>query len=176
MHPADISTPRLDLIPITPEALHSEQTNDRCLSQILQATIPENWPPGDWEPHVFTILLAQYATHPHQIAWHRYICLRNPGQIRTLIGCVGAFWRETTPSECEIGYSVIPPWEGCGFATEAAQALIVLIRIDKQIESIIAHTFPHLAASKRIMEKCGLTPDGKGEEPGTIRYRLDLKP
>ena len=176
MHPADILTPRLDLIPITPEALHSEQANDHRLAQIIQATIPENWPPADWEPHVFTTLLAQYEKHPRQVAWHRYLTLRNPDQTRTLIGAAGAFWRETAPNECEIGYSVLPPWEGRGLATEAAQALIAQIRLDPGIESILAHTFPHLAASIRIMEKCGLIPDGEGEEPGTIRYRLRLRP
>ncbi|RXH57578.1 GNAT family N-acetyltransferase [Granulicella sibirica] len=174
MHPADILTRRLHLVAITPAALHSEQSNDDRLGLILQAAIPENWPPADWEPHVFTILLAQYEKHPQQIAWHRYLCLRNPDQTRTLIGAAGAFWRETSPAECEIGYSVLSPWEGKGFATEAAQALIANIRLDPKIENIIAHTFPHLTASIRIMEKCGLTPDGEGEEPGTIRYRLRL--
>jgi [ribosomal protein S5]-alanine N-acetyltransferase len=27
-----------------------------------------------------------------------------------------------------------------------------------------------------VMEKCGLTYDGEGEEAGTIRYRLQLRP
>ena len=176
MHPADIITSRLDLVPISCAALDSEQANDLRLAQIIQSIVPENWPPADWEPHVFTILLEQYEKHPEQIAWHRYLCLREPDQTRTLIGAAGAFWRETSPSECEIGYSVLPPWEGQGFATEATRALIAHIRLDPGIESIIAHTFPHLAASIRIMEKCGLNPDGVGEEPNTIRYRLRLTP
>ncbi len=37
--------------------------------------------------------------------------------------------------------------------------------------SIIAHTFPSLLGSIRVMEKCGLTFEGEGEEAGTIRYQ-----
>ena len=61
-------------------------------------------------------------------------------------------------------------------ATEAAEALINLIRSDPGITSIIAHTFPHLLGSRRVMEKCGMIPGGPapGEEPGTLRYRLTL--
>ena len=43
------------------------------------------------------------------------------------------------------------------------------------MESVIAHTYPALRGSIRVMEKCGMTFDGEGEEAGTIRYRLALR-
>ncbi|WP_263383429.1 GNAT family N-acetyltransferase [Granulicella arctica] len=174
----EIHTPRLTLIAITPEMLHAEQANDGSLAAILNCTLPLNWPPVDWEPHVLDILLAQFERHPHQSSWHRYITLPDVNGTSTLIGMVGAFWRDTAPAECEIGYTILPPWEGRGFATEAVRALIDVIRNDQQIQppltSIMAHTLPHLLASIRILEKCGLTFEGPGEEANTIRYRLHL--
>jgi [ribosomal protein S5]-alanine N-acetyltransferase len=171
----DILTPRLVLIAITSEAILSEQAGDHRLGEIIRCTIPSNWPLTHWEPHVFDFLLNQFAQHPDQIGWPRYIALPQPDGTRTLIGTLGAFSKTDPPTVCEIGYGLLSPYEGKGFATEAARALIEYLRADERIHSIIAHTFPSIPGSIRVMEKCGLTFDGDGEESGTIRYKLDLR-
>ena len=171
----EIATHRLILIAITPETIRSEQANDNRLGALIRCTIPASWPLPDWEPHVFEFFLTQFEQHPDQIGWPRYIALPHPDGSRTLIGAVGAGTKPASPSECEIGYSILSPYEGRGFATEATKALIELLRNDKQLTTIIAHTYPTLAGSIRVMEKCGLTYDGVGEEAGTIRYKLQLR-
>jgi ribosomal-protein-alanine N-acetyltransferase len=170
----DIVTPRLNLIVVTPEMLLSEKGGEGRLGELIQCVIPSGWPMSEWEPHVFDFLLTQLAEHPEQVGWHRYVGLVEPDGQRTLIGSLGAFTK-TDPSECEIGYGILPEYEGKGFATEAARALIEYIRCDERITSVIAHTFPSIPGSVRVMEKCGLVFDGEGEEVGTIRYRLDLR-
>jgi [ribosomal protein S5]-alanine N-acetyltransferase len=171
----DIVTPRLILITITPETVRSEQANDKRLAELIGCTIPANWPHVHWEPHVFDFLLAQFEHHPEQIGWNRYIVFRHSYDSRTLIGTLGAFTK-VAPNEVEIGYSVLPQFEGRGLATEAAKALVEYLRTDERIASIIAHTFPSIPGSIRVMEKCGMIYDGEGEEAGTIRYRLRLRP
>jgi RimJ/RimL family protein N-acetyltransferase len=172
----DIVTSRLSLIAITPEMLLSEKNGDGRLGELIQCVIPTNWPLTDWEPHVFDFLLTQLAEHPEQLGWPRYVSFVPPDGRRTLIGTLGAFTKTANPSECEIGYSILPPYEGRGFATEGVKALIDYLRADERLESVIAHTFPSIPGSIRVMEKCGLTFDGEGEEAGTIRYRLRLRP
>jgi [ribosomal protein S5]-alanine N-acetyltransferase len=171
----DIVTPRLILITITPETVRSEQANDKRLAELIGCTIPANWPHAHWEPHVFDFLLAQFEHHPEQIGWNRYIVFRHSYDSLTLIGALGAFTK-VAPNEVEIGYSVLPQFEGRGLATEAAKALVEYLRTDERITSIIAHTFPSIPGSIRVMEKCGMIYDGEGEEAGTIRYRLRLRP
>jgi ribosomal-protein-alanine N-acetyltransferase len=172
----DIVTPRLALIAIMPETVWSEKAGDQRLGELIGCTIPNNWPHIDWEPHVFDFLLAQFDQHPDQIGWARYIALPFSDGSRTLIGTVGAFTKSATPNEAEIGYGLLPEFEGRGLATEAAKALVEFLRREERITSIIAHTFPSIPSSIRVMEKCGLTYDGEGEEAGTIRYRLQLRP
>jgi [ribosomal protein S5]-alanine N-acetyltransferase len=171
----DIITPRLSLIAITPEMLFSEKNCDARLGEHIQCVIPDNWPPTDWEPHVLDFLLRQFTERPEQLGWCRYVSFMPPGGHRALIGTLGAFTRAGRPSECEIGYSILAPHEGRGFATEGARAMIDYLRGNAELSSIIAHSFPSLPASIRVMEKCGMVFDGEGEEPGTIRYRLQLR-
>jgi RimJ/RimL family protein N-acetyltransferase len=171
----DIVTSRLSLIAITPEMLLSEKNGDGRLGNLIQCVVPTNWPLKDWEPHVFDFLLAQLAEHPEQLGWPRYVSFVPPGGRRTLIGTLGAFTKAGRPSECEIGYSIAAPYEGQGFATEAARALIEYLRGDERLSSVIAHTYPWIPASVRVMEKCGMAFDGDGEEAGTVRYRLVLR-
>ena len=171
----DIVTPRLTLIAITPEMLLSEKNGDGRLGELIQCVIPANWPHKDWEPHVFDFLLNQLAEHPEQLGWPRYVSFAPPGERRTLIGTVGAGMKAGRPVEYEIGWGILPPYEGRGFATEAARALIDYLRGDERIESLIAHTFPSIQGSIRVMEKCGMVFDGEGEEAGTVRYRLNLR-
>jgi RimJ/RimL family protein N-acetyltransferase len=171
----DIVTTRLSLIAIAPEMLFSEKTNDGRLGKLIQCVIPANWPPTDWEPHVLDFLLAQFAENPDQLGWCRYVSFVRPDGYRALIGTLGAFTRAMRPSECEIGYSILAPYKGQGLATEGARALIEYLSGDARLSSIIAHSFPSLPASIRVMEKCGMVFDGEGEEPGTVRYRLQLR-
>jgi RimJ/RimL family protein N-acetyltransferase len=127
-------------------------------------------PPIHWEPHVLTFMLDQFTAHPDQIGWHRYVALPDPGSARTLIGCLGAFSKDDPPATCEIGYAILPSFEGKGYATEGTQALIRFLRAGTRITCIIAHTFPTLPRSIRVMEKCGLVFDGNGDsqEPFVI--------
>ena len=171
----DLATARLALIAITPERLASEQAGVEHFCKAINCDMPAAWPPKHWEPHVFDILLAQYARYPEQAAWHRYVALRKPDGRRVLIGTLGAFWRPEAPEECEVGYSILPEWEGNGYATEGVRALLDLIRKDARIKSAIAHTFPELKRSIRVMEKCGFRFEGAGQEAGTVRYRLRLR-
>jgi ribosomal-protein-alanine N-acetyltransferase len=171
----DIITSRLSLIAITPAMLLSEKNGDGRLGELIQCVIPANWPPTDWEPHVLDFLLTQFSEHPEQLGWGRYVGLVRPDGHRALIGTLGAFVRASRPSECEIGYSILAPHEGQGLATEGARALIDYLRGSVQLSSVIAHSFPSLPASIRVMEKCGMVFDGEGEEAGTMRYWLQLR-
>ena len=174
----EIRTPRLALIAITPDSIRAEQSANgdfRLLAEAIGCRIHPEWPPIHWEPHVLTFMLDQFTAHHDQIGWHRYVALPEPGGARTLIGCLGAFAKDDPPLTCEIGYGILPSFEGRGYATEGTRALIDHLHTDTRITSIIAHTFPSLPGSIRVMEKCGMVFDGDGEEPGTVRFRLRVR-
>ena len=76
---------------------------------------------------------------------------------------------------CEIGYSLLPVYEGYGYATEAAQALINWAFQHPAVNRVSAETLPELASSIRVMEKCGMRHVGAGKPEAaraTLRYEI----
>jgi len=59
--------------------------------------------------------------------------------------------------EAELGYRFRREAWGHGYATEAGRALIDLAFAEPSIHRIIATTYEHNAASRRVMDKLGLT-------------------
>jgi len=166
-----IRTRRLDLVAITPECLRAEMARDARLGELLACDVTPEWPPEVWEPHVWELLLGHFAEHSEQVAWHRYILLRKP---RILIGTVNLFRWTDRPGEAELGYAIVPAYWRRGLATEAAEAMVAWAAATGQVQRLYAHTYPHLTASIRILERCGFTLEGPGTEEGTVRYGREL--
>lgn len=73
----------------------------------------------------------------------------------------------------EIAYGIAPPYQGRGFATEAAQALIDFATNDSRVRKLRAHTLAELNASTRILEKCGFHRAGEAVDEGNIVWRWE---
>ncbi|HTV15632.1 MAG TPA: GNAT family protein [Acidobacteriaceae bacterium] len=164
----DILTERLRLVAITPPLMLMESV---ILSALLDAEVPDSWPPEHWEPHVFDFMRKQQIRTPWAAGWNRYVLLRSPKPV--VIGTLGGFPR--TETEAEIGYSILSSWQRRGLATEGTRALIREILSLERIQTLTAQTFPSLPASLRVLEKCGFRFAGPGEEAGSVRYRIDRR-
>lgn len=66
----------------------------------------------------------------------------------------------------EIGYGVLPEYEGQGYTTEAVQAMTQWAFQQKDVVFVEAETDPENKASQRVLEKCGFAPDGTTGEEG----------
>ena len=168
---ADLRVGRLRLVAITPEMLEVEQRESAVeLARLLGAKLTAEWPPLDWEPHVFAFILRQYAEHPETLGWHRYVVLSDAlGLTRTLVGAVGGFPKQW--GDVEIGYSTLPQFQRRGIATAAAQALVEWLLTRDGVRSVSAQTFRRLPESIKVMERCGMAYESEGDEPGMVRYR-----
>jgi RimJ/RimL family protein N-acetyltransferase len=86
------------------------------------------------------------------------------------------------PDEAELGYRLRRPAWGKGYASEGARALVDLGFADFGLQRIVATTMAVNAASRRVMEKAGLTyvrtfheswPEPiPGAELGEVEYAL----
>ena len=122
---ADLKAGSLRLVAITSEMLDGGALRglrwswDGCCGRRLT----QEWPPVEWEPHVYRIIQKQYDEWPDSFGWHRYVVLDGGlGRARTLVGAIGGFPR--AEGDVEIGYSTLPGFQRRGYATASAQTLV----------------------------------------------------
>jgi RimJ/RimL family protein N-acetyltransferase len=65
----------------------------------------------------------------------------------------------------EIAYGIAPNYQGKGYATEVAKALIGFASSDPRVEKIRAHTLAETNASTRVLIKCGFKKVGDAVDP-----------
>ena len=168
---AELKAGPLRLVAITSEMLAAEHSGDAAgLGSLLRAKLTQEWPPVDWEPHVYRIIQKQYDEFPASFGWHRYVVLDGGlGRARTLVGAIGGFPR--AQRDVEIGYSTLPAFQRRGYATASAQTLVEWLLTVEGVESVSAQTYPRLPESIKVMERCGMSYVGEGDDAGTVRYR-----
>jgi ribosomal-protein-alanine N-acetyltransferase len=167
----DLRVGPLRLVAITPQMLLADRDRDHAkLSEMLCARVTIEWPPAEWEPHVYAFILKQYEEQPQTVGWHRYVLLCDGlRRTRTLVGALGA--HPQPEREVEIGYSTLPAFQRRGYATLAARALTEWLLQQESVNAVCACTYPRLSESIKIMERCGMSYAGDGDEPGTVKYR-----
>jgi len=168
---AELKAGPLRLVAITSEMLAAEHSGDAAgLGSLLRAKLTQEWPPVDWEPHVYRIIQKQYDEFPASFGWHRYVVLDGGlGRARTLVGAIGGFPR--AQRDVEIGYSTLPAFQRRGYATASARTLVDWLLTQEGVESVSAQTYPRIPESIKVMERCGMSCVGEGDDPGTVRYR-----
>ena len=79
------------------------------------------------------------------------------------------FLNETVKDEgcVELGYVIHPEWQNRGYMTEALAAAVKML-FEMGYRAVRAGFFEGNGASRRVMEKCGMTPTGEANE---IEYR-----
>jgi ribosomal-protein-alanine N-acetyltransferase len=79
---------------------------------------------------------------------------------REMIGVAGLVHLQDG-AEIEVGYRFLEQHWGNGYATEAARASIAFGFDELGLDEIVAVTLPDNLASRRVLEKCGLTSVGE---------------
>lgn len=96
-----------------------------------------------------------------------------------LAGIVGAFFRETSlpigpDSDIELGWTIFPPFQRKGYATEAARAALAWAAARHDPPSVVSHMNPANAASIGVARAIGMSFEGEVDfygQPG-VRFRL----
>jgi ribosomal-protein-alanine N-acetyltransferase len=145
---ASIETPRLILIPCTFEdaLFRIEQ-----MSPEDRAEVSPEW-------------LARVSNKATADVWTLgfAITLRATGDV---IGGCGFKGPPSWDGIVEIAYGISDEYQGRGYATEAADALVQYAIQSGEVRLVIAHTLPENAASHRVLIKCGFEFVGEVTDP-----------
>ena len=88
-------------------------------------------------------------------AWHNWIVRERVSGAAT--GYVQATIAVDGPAPGEIAWMIGTPWQGRGYATEAARALVAWLE-ESGVRLIVAHIHPDHGASAAVAERAGLAP------------------
>lgn len=167
-----LRTKRLVLVATTLAHLDAELVSPVELGALLQAHVPESWPPGEYDRAAVEFFRARLLENPEGVGWLGWYALHRPDPDRppVVVGSGGYFGPPGADGTVEIGYSMVPEFRGMGFATELVQALLRRAFSVPGISQVIAHTHPENIGSVTVLERCGFSFSGPGLEPGTVRY------
>jgi len=82
-----------------------------------------------------------------------------------LIGLCGFPGPPDSDGVAEIAYGIAPAYQGKGYATEVANALIEFASRDTSVRLLRAHTLAETNASTRVLEKCGFEKISETVDP-----------
>jgi [ribosomal protein S5]-alanine N-acetyltransferase len=82
-----------------------------------------------------------------------------------VIGSAGYKGPPDAAGMVEIAYGIAPAYQGQGFATEAAAALVANAFADGRVRLARAHTLPEANASTHVLRKCGFAFIGDVVDP-----------
>ncbi|MDN5709050.1 MAG: GNAT family N-acetyltransferase [Planococcus sp. (in: firmicutes)] len=154
-----IKTDRLMLITFTAEMMQAAISNERELEQAAGYQVIDDYPSGDYK-EILPFKIQRYRQYPEENEWEGLIVHQ---QDQIIMGDMG-FRRSTDdPEELELGYSIVPAYQGYGYATEMAQAIISWGLTQTGIKRIIANCDHDNQASIRVLEKAGLKKLGEQE-------------
>ena len=168
--PDPLTTERLIVVPATVALVEEEIEDPAKLAATLHAELPADWPP---EFHAAEQLaFARTALEDPAAAgwWLHYFVLRE--RDRNVLAGVGGYKGPPIDGVVEVGYSVVPSYQGQGIATEAVAGLIESARA-RGARTIRAETLPDLGPSIAVLRKLGFEPTEQ-PEPGVLGFRLEV--
>jgi len=165
-----IETPRLILASIPLDVMKTRLMRDDFVAavpvfvdrdggrvnQVLSVHFVPEWPADPLG--LFPRWIAQREAQPDRDDWNGIIINRN-GLVP-----VGGMGFKGLPDESrtvELGYNVIPSYQGRGYATEMAQALVGWALGQPTVRRVTADCLEDNAASIRVLEKSGFVRIGR---------------
>jgi ribosomal-protein-alanine N-acetyltransferase len=162
------TTDRIRLVAGT-RALAAAEIGDRVeFARLLGASVPETWPPDNLRD-VLGYFCGLYEQHPEWEGWLTWHAIRIDGDCPILCGSIGFKGPPDKRGTVEIGFSVLPDFQGQGLATEMVAGIVQWAK-QPQVKRIEAETNIDNKASIRVLEKNSFICVGAGSEPNTIRF------
>jgi len=165
-----LTTPRLDLIPMTRALAGAERAGGVALATALDVPEPAGWSPGFYDADDLA-RMEHLLDDPTNAGWALYyLILRRPG--RALVGVAGYSGQPTDDGVVELGYAVVPAHRRQGLATEAVAGLLDHAFQHPSVHLVVAETFAHLTSSIGVLLRNHFVLSAEPGRGGALRYEL----
>ncbi len=148
MNESHIETYRLKLVPKTLAEVHAMI---EAMSAVERAQLSADW---------LAMLHGSTGANP----WiHGFSMVLRDGDV--VVGMAGFKGPPGADGVVEIAYGLSQEYQGKGYATEAAEALVAFAFASGKVRVVRAHTLPEPNASTRVLTKCGFQYVGEVVDP-----------
>jgi len=161
---APLETKRLKLVPHSPQHLRALIQGPDAYERSLGFPPANGLRDGIVSKEVSPEWLAQLETATTYDPWTHGFGLVHV-ESGTVIGMCGFKGPPGPDGTVELAYGIAPDYQGKGYATEAAQALVAYAFGSGRVRLVCAHTLPEANASTRVLTKCGFKHVGEFNDP-----------
>ena len=159
-----LETPHLTLLPCAPEHLLTLIDQPDRFEQVVGLPAADGlhgfYVSDDVSPDWLAALRSSSGPDPWR---HGFFVVHR--ESRAVIGSAGFKGPPDPAGTVEVAYGIVPAFEGRGYATEAAQALVAFAFASGPVRLVRAHTLPEANASTRVLLKCGFCHVGAVLDP-----------
>ncbi|HKI05705.1 MAG TPA: GNAT family N-acetyltransferase [Thermoanaerobaculia bacterium] len=167
-----IETARLKLVPATVPLARAEIGDRGEFARLLGASVPDNWPPES-AADALPLFLSWLEAAPDRVGWFGWYALASgDGTAKPVLVAGGGFLGPPEGGAAQIGYSVLPQFQGLGYATEMVGGLVRWALGQPGVTHIVAETEWANPASVRVLTKAGFVPSGAATEPTGTRFEF----
>jgi [ribosomal protein S5]-alanine N-acetyltransferase len=166
MTSSDVSSDRLDLLPMTLELMEALLHGDReSAQQMVGYRIPTDWPQSMESTLRFRIAIAQAQPETLPLLLRAMVLRTDP---TVVVGRIGFHGPTDDTGMLEIGYEVFPTFRRQGYAREAVLAMFRWAQRDTAVLRFRATVSPDNLASRRLVAGLGFIEVGSqwDEEDG----------
>lgn len=176
-----IVTARMRMVPASVVLARAELTDRAEFARLLPATVPDEWPP-EILADALPLFLEWTEAAPDRVGWYVWYAMMRAsreasdilaGDVGDILMASGGFKGPPLDGTVEIGYSVLPRFQGHGYATEMVRALIGWAFAQPSVARIVAETTEDNAPSMRLLHRLGFVRTEPAVEPGHVRFVLN---
>ncbi|HJK77779.1 MAG TPA: GNAT family N-acetyltransferase [Methanocorpusculum sp.] len=148
-------TDRLTILPLTTDQFDLLLRDKKSLERSLGLR-PSGIPLDTHTHEAMSGLFREAKSHPENYFWYTYwiIILRADA---VAVGGLCFMQEPDAAGESEIGYGIDPPFQNCGYMTEALSAVCSWAKGRTDVRTITAETETTNTASRRVLEKNGFS-------------------
>lgn len=168
-----IHSGRIELIPSSAAHIRIELESPELLAEKLNAIVSMNWPYGEYDRDAMEFFLSCFEKGGEAVhGWYGWYAIKIDGidGQRSLVGAAGYFGPPDNNGLVEVGYSVLPEWQGRGYATEMVNLLVSHAFTFAKTSKIIAHTSFENEPSRKVLVSVGFKQSGADER--NLRFEM----
>lgn len=155
-----IDTERLKIITFTVDMMESFLKGNSEIEKLTPYKVAPEYP-LDVYKQLFEYKIKRFRKFPKENEWEGIIIHKNNNMIMGDMGFKGG------PNEegiIDMGYSIVPSYQGAGYATEMGKVMVNWGLSQPNVEKVVATCNPDNFASIRVLEKIGFHITKKTDE------------